>query len=1077
MSVLGTFSSFGIARLAIYASSSALNVTGNNIANINTDGYCRQYLSTSPMYVGGVDQLASGGSLNFGTGVSSDAIYQYRDIYMDIRYRDMATYVGEEETKLSGLSDLANVLDEVASGEADFGIIEAQFSEIVEMLQNLSTYTGSEEYDTLVRSACETLAQLFNSYAEQLDNIETNQLSSYNSDIDATNLMLTGIRELNEQIRNAGIYGDEALALRDMRNLLIDELSGMIGIDVIYSEEDIGMGLIVENLTINIAGTDTALVDGLFCTQLTMEEMVEMPNPEIYPDGSSYFQYDRLTSYMYVDLDGNPTNYADQSKPWLNPYYPDNSDAAWLDKNGNPVYDARLAGPQPNEYYTGFKGYPDFDSTGSNYPVEAPESILVGQAPVNEDGGWMGGQFAVGVIDDETGTWKLNADGSVYVAYTTNNPEYATSYEIDNPDYDADKLAAAEAVAAGGNPLTTPNYDEDYDITTPATLEVVESVVQMNNNVQDGNDNDNTYLITLTAMKDAKGNYMKDLSNREITADILLSDIVISGALQGHREMLTGEGEYSSKLEISMNPDATTTRGIPYYQMALDSLAQKFAEVFNSLNTLNPDDIFAVDDDGNFYDCNKPIYDPPVDYTADPVLDPADDAILQLDSNGNPMYEIMYATITLSDGTVETVKVNTSNMYDLDYTDEPAMTLYEKYIYASDADGDYGGVRHPNFMMDSDGHFLHEVERDGVLYYEPIQLLENGALMMDSYGNPVYMTAATLTPENYDILLNGYPNDEYPVLDLDGNQVYNTDEDGNYVYKLEEGTEVGESGYAQYENGDGEVVVRFNDNAYWDVETGERIDTTVEDWDLEYGIRVPTMVSCDGVITQEIYDPAAMYDYDEKNDCFLDKNGSPITNEAGDEITYDMAMKNYSDWEILQDSGVLTPEYANFQKAGTLISNNGNTNDSSGITASNISISRDWSIGEVRIITAKGESPGTTDNSNVLKFITAMDADMQYDAKDVSTDAWTGKNEFFNGSFQGMLVNTTSTLAQDIQTTTTLLVNYDSSALALDNNRLSVSGVDLNDEATNMMTYQKAYVAAAKLMTTLDEVLEVLLNM
>ena len=49
-------------------------------------------------------------------------------------------------------------------------------------------------------------------------------------------------------------------------------------------------------------------------------------------------------------------------------------------------------------------------------------------------------------------------------------------------------------------------------------------------------------------------------------------------------------------------------------------------------------------------------------------------------------------------------------------------------------------------------------------------------------------------------------------------------------------------------------------------------------------------------------------------------------------------------------------------------------------------------------------------------------------------------------------------------------------ALNLDNDRQSVSGVDLNDEATNMMVFQKSYSAACQLMTTLDSMLDKLIN-
>ena len=41
----------------------------------------------------------------------------------------------------------------------------------------------------------------------------------------------------------------------------------------------------------------------------------------------------------------------------------------------------------------------------------------------------------------------------------------------------------------------------------------------------------------------------------------------------------------------------------------------------------------------------------------------------------------------------------------------------------------------------------------------------------------------------------------------------------------------------------------------------------------------------------------------------------------------------------------------------------------------------------------------------------------------------------------------------------------------------SVSGVDLNDEASNLMVYQKAYTAACRLMTTLNDALDSLLAM
>ena len=49
-------------------------------------------------------------------------------------------------------------------------------------------------------------------------------------------------------------------------------------------------------------------------------------------------------------------------------------------------------------------------------------------------------------------------------------------------------------------------------------------------------------------------------------------------------------------------------------------------------------------------------------------------------------------------------------------------------------------------------------------------------------------------------------------------------------------------------------------------------------------------------------------------------------------------------------------------------------------------------------------------------------------------------------------------------------------AQAADNDRESVSGVNLDEEMTNMVMSQRAYEASARLLTTVDEMLDTLIN-
>ena len=56
MSTISTFGAFTTARLGMTASMMGLNVTGNNIANINTSGYTRQVVDQISLKLNGPDR-------------------------------------------------------------------------------------------------------------------------------------------------------------------------------------------------------------------------------------------------------------------------------------------------------------------------------------------------------------------------------------------------------------------------------------------------------------------------------------------------------------------------------------------------------------------------------------------------------------------------------------------------------------------------------------------------------------------------------------------------------------------------------------------------------------------------------------------------------------------------------------------------------------------------------------------------------------------------------------------------------------------------------------------------------------
>lgn len=145
-----------------------------------------------------------------------------------------------------------------------------------------------------------------------------------------------------------------------------------------------------------------------------------------------------------------------------------------------------------------------------------------------------------------------------------------------------------------------------------------------------------------------------------------------------------------------------------------------------------------------------------------------------------------------------------------------------------------------------------------------------------------------------------------------------------------------------------------------------------------------------------------------------------------------------------------------------------------GITAGNISINPDWISGKVHISMA-GKDP----NDTILYMIEAMGTTYPYDPNKVTegTTAMGGINpDLKNNTFADFMNHVSTTLATDSYSNSYNLKNNVTILNAVENARDSISGVSMDEEASNMMMFQSAYNAASRLMTALDEVLNTLIN-
>lgn len=414
---MSTFGSFTTVRLGLYSAQKGLDVTGNNITNINTPGYTRQRLNQVSLVPSVTDRYASSYNTRIGQGAVVTGVSQLRDPGLDISYRKAQSDVGAANTKLSGLNDLATILDEVGKGdlEQDDGVILSQLNDLRDLISQAAT-NGTDTYDSLIRTSADALATLFNSYADALSGKMDDYTQELDQQVTRVNDILTQIRDLNVSIRNADLRGDPGLELRDNRNQLLDELSGYMKIDVKYSMEDVGAGTKVEKLTVTLANDaphNHTLVDGEYATELEVDQddnfrisldalrdadekkqdagaddSVKLLDNDLYGSLQSIRELLTEEGEFSSDADADPAQGGDPDAAVKRgiPYYQKALDSL--------AYEFATAMNQLNN--TGLAGAGNLFSTGSN----TDDATGITAANISVSHGWANGTISIQATDD-----------------------------------------------------------------------------------------------------------------------------------------------------------------------------------------------------------------------------------------------------------------------------------------------------------------------------------------------------------------------------------------------------------------------------------------------------------------------------------------------------------------------------------------------------------------------------------------------------------------------------------------------------------------------------------------------------
>ena len=218
-----SFLGLQIAKTGLSAYQASINTTAHNITNASTDGYSRQVVIKQAS-----DALRTNNSYGMqGTGVDIIGIERKRSSYYDMKYWSNTSYYGQYVVKSDYMQQIENYFNEI---ETDG--FNTEFNNFFNTLVDMTTEPDSSDKRVTAISYAESLSEYFNSLSNNLTQIQESANDQIKSVCDRINSISDQILSINKQIQTIEINGDKANDLRDQRDLLIDELSGYVNIEV-----------------------------------------------------------------------------------------------------------------------------------------------------------------------------------------------------------------------------------------------------------------------------------------------------------------------------------------------------------------------------------------------------------------------------------------------------------------------------------------------------------------------------------------------------------------------------------------------------------------------------------------------------------------------------------------------------------------------------------------------------------------------------------------------------------------------------------------------------------------------------
>ncbi|MGY1747039.1 flagellar hook-associated protein FlgK [Blastococcus sp. SYSU D00695] len=252
---MSTFGGLTRASTALWAAQRGLDVTGQNISNVNTDGYTRQRVEQQSINGATVPAIHSIGD-GIGSGVDSNTVIRIRDAFLEARGRLETATTARLEVESSAYTQIEAAFREPgATGiQKMLANVWSGFSDVANNPTEKNLAARSQVIERL-----QTLAAGIRTTATSLDKQWEDTYAALGSLVSDVNATASSIAELNQKIRLGNLSGTPVNELSDRRDSLVMKLAQQVGATATPREDGVldvfvgGSSLVTGNTTIAIA--------------------------------------------------------------------------------------------------------------------------------------------------------------------------------------------------------------------------------------------------------------------------------------------------------------------------------------------------------------------------------------------------------------------------------------------------------------------------------------------------------------------------------------------------------------------------------------------------------------------------------------------------------------------------------------------------------------------------------------------------------------------------------------------------------------------------------------------------------